>query len=111
MGLFVLGVLRGLCGFCARVELGGFGACGVFASRFISLLLLLSRFLLSLLVLLSSACPLSLWLVLGFLLGLLFPFPLRTICERKGTRFCPCVLSCPVVGCISLVPCALLLAF
>ena len=51
---------------CVREWLGGFGACCVFAlvfplfaSRFISLLLLLSLFLLSLLVLLSSACPLA----------------------------------------------------
>ena len=41
MGLLGLGALRGLCGFCVRVELGGFGACGVFASVFLLLLLLL----------------------------------------------------------------------
>ena len=34
VGLFGLGTLRGLCGFCARVELGGLKACGVFASIF-----------------------------------------------------------------------------
>ena len=32
VGLCCLGALRGLWGFCTRVELGGFMACGVFAS-------------------------------------------------------------------------------
>ena len=32
VGLCGLGALRGLCGFCARVELGGLKTCGVFAS-------------------------------------------------------------------------------
>lgn len=32
VGLCCLGALLGLCGFCARVELGGLEACGVFAS-------------------------------------------------------------------------------
>ena len=32
VGLCCLRALRGLCGFCARVELGGLKACGVFAS-------------------------------------------------------------------------------
>ena len=42
------GVLRGLCGFCARVELGGYMTCGVFASILSSFVLfcpLLSSFL------------------------------------------------------------------
>ena len=76
VGLCCLGGLRGLCGFCTRVELGGLKVCGVFASVFIflaficcSLLLLLSRFRLPLLVLLSSACPLSLWVVVSFSLS------------------------------------------
>lgn len=34
VGLFVFGALRGLWGFCARVELGGLEACGVFAPVF-----------------------------------------------------------------------------
>ena len=42
--------LRGLWGFCARVELGGLKACGVFAFRFI----LLSFFVLRFVLLLSS---------------------------------------------------------
>ena len=47
-GLLVLRALRGLCGFCARVELGGFMTCCVFASVF--------RFF-SVFVLLLSFCP------------------------------------------------------
>ena len=53
VGLFVLGALRGLWGFCTREWLGGLKACGVFASIFAFLLLLLSLFQLPLLVLLS----------------------------------------------------------
>ena len=34
MGLCWLGALRGLWGFCARVELGGYMTCGVFAPIF-----------------------------------------------------------------------------
>ena len=58
----------------------------MFASEFLSLLLLLSLFLLSLLVLLSSACHLSLWVVLGVLCGLLFLFPLRYMRKKKGRK-------------------------
>ena len=42
MGLCWLGALRGLWGFCARVELGGLKDCGVFAFAFLSLSLFLS---------------------------------------------------------------------
>lgn len=35
VGLYCLGALRGLWGFYVRVELGGFGACGVFAFIFL----------------------------------------------------------------------------
>ena len=35
VGLCCLGALRGLCGFCARVELGGYMTCGVFAFHFV----------------------------------------------------------------------------
>ena len=37
VGLCCLRALRGLCGFCARVELGGLKACCVFASLFVLL--------------------------------------------------------------------------
>ena len=101
MGLCCLRASRGLWGFCVRVELGGLKACGVFASVFILLLLLLSRFLLCLLVLLSSACPLSLWLILGFLsFGVVVSFSLSDGFrhKKKGRKgFAPCVLSSCVV--------------
>ena len=65
VGLCCLGALRGLCGLCTRVELGGFRACGVFASiyPFICLCLPFSfslclRFL-SFFALVVFACPLS----------------------------------------------------
>ena len=54
VGLCRSGALRGLCGFCARVELGGLEACGVFASVFLLLLLCLPPFML--VVLLCSGC-------------------------------------------------------
>lgn len=103
--LYGFGVLRGLCGFCARVELGGLEACGVFASilssfvlflvlSYVLLLLCLPFFLSSLLLLLSlfllsSACPLgclasALGLVLSLCGLLLFPFPLRMYGQKKG---------------------------
>ena len=53
VGLYCSGALRGLCGFCVRERLGGFRACGVFASVF--------RFF-SVFVLLLSFCPSLVWL-------------------------------------------------
>ena len=98
VGLCCLGALRGLCGFCARVELGGLKACGVFAFviplfafLFTSLLLLLSRFLLSLLVL----CLSSLFVLLHCLCCFLFPFGLHA--KRKDAKCFLCVLSCPML--------------
>ena len=82
MGLFVLGALRGLCGFCARVELGGYMTCGVFAYVF---LLLSSAFLL----LCLSSGALSL-LLLGLSSRLVFPalslcflFPFRMYIQKE----------------------------
>ena len=114
MGLCGLRALRGLCGFCVREWLGGFGACGVFALVFFFFALIFHSFAL----LLSScfaSCPFTFFalvvfacpLALSFLLCLcvfLFPYGLYA---KKGAI--PCVLSCPVV-CVSLVLCALLLA-
>ena len=116
--LYGFGVLRGLCGFCARVELGGYMTCGVFASLlssfvlflvlyfvlYLVLLLLCSPFflpsllLLLSLFLLSSACPLgclasALGLVLS-LCGLLFLFPLRYVRKKKGRNSLRPLLSC-----------------
>ena len=88
--LYRLSALRGLCGFCARVELGGFGACGVFCLSFCQIVLQIV-----LLLVLFCSCPAwllscSLSCFLGFvawllaLVGLLFLFPLRTIHKKKG---------------------------
>ena len=99
-----------------REWLGGFGACGVFASLFLLSSLCLPLFfsfypafmlfvLLSLLVLLSSACPLSLWLVVGFLLfGLLFLFPFRTMSKKKGRKGL-LLASSLGVSCVALFGC------
>ena len=100
MGLCCLGALRGLRGFCTRVELGGLKACCVFAFllsfclspfafRFISLRLLFV--LLSFFALVVFLCPLalSLWL---FGCGCCFLFPFGIYAKRKGAP-CWCVLS------------------
>lgn len=109
VGLFGFGALRGLCGFCARVELGGLGACGVFASIY-SFICLYLPFVLSLYLLLSScpcvcspfACPLlalSIRVVLCvfWVCGCFLFFPFGIYAKRKGAK-CFCVLACPVVG-------------
>ena len=44
MGLSVLGALLGLCGFCTREWLGGFGACCVFAPIYSFICLYFIRF-------------------------------------------------------------------
>ena len=108
VGLCGSGALRGLWGLCTRVELGGFRACGVFASIFPLLCLHFIRFSSSLpsfssLYLLSCfACPLclpclfvlSLWL---FGCGCCFLFPCGLYAKRKGAP-CWCVLSSCVVS-------------
>ena len=117
--LYGFGVFRGLCGFCARVELGGLEVCGVFASILSSfvlflvlyfvlylvlLLLCLPFFLSSLLLLLSlfllsSACPLGclasdLGLVFSLCGLLLFLFPLRMYAQKERAQSVVlCVLS------------------
>ena len=55
--LYGFGVLRGLCGFCARVELGGLEACGVFASILSSFVLFCP---LSCLLFCPLSCPIAL---------------------------------------------------
>ena len=100
VGLCGLRALRGLWGFCARVELGGLKACGVFAFLFVLFLLLFFFFFVcfpALLVLFTSLVYLCyLCGSLGVLLGFLFPF--RAIRKKKGRKgFAPCVLSCPVM--------------
>ena len=92
MGLCYLGGLRGLCGFCARVELGGYMTCGVFASnfclfalpfviRFISLRCLLSFFAL---VVFICSLALSLWF---FGCGCCFLFPFRMNTQKERAQF------------------------
>ena len=116
VGLCCLGALRGLCGFCARVELGGLKDCGVFASAFIfsssAFILSSSAFhLLRLssgaLSLLSSACPVCLFCLFLCLCGsLCFLFPLRYMHKKKGRKVfslrplfvcCVCSNSCNVI--------------
>ena len=98
--LYGFGVFRGLCGFCARVELGGLKACGVFASILSSFVLFLVLYFVLYLVLLLlclpfflplcscflclSYCPLLvLSLCLPSLCGLLAFFPFRTASDTK----------------------------
>ena len=106
--LYRFGVLRGLCGFCARVELGGYMTCGVFASilsllpmfyllrpcfiSFASVFLLLRLSFVLFLVLFAPAffaCPLVLSLC-----RLLFLFPLRMYAQKERAQSVVlCVLS------------------
>ena len=87
VGLFVLGVLRGLCGFCVREWLGGLKARCVFASVFI---LLCSCFYLVSSFLGLSSCPLLVLslcgLLLGFFLGCCFFFPYGLYAKKKGRK-------------------------
>ena len=104
--LYRLRSLRGLCGFCARVELGGLKACGVFASilslspmfylfciRFSSSSPIFEGF--AFVILCLSSCLPCLFLCHCGVCVFFFPFGLYA--KRKGAP-CWCVLSCPVVG-------------
>ena len=104
MGLCCLGALRGLWGFCTRVELGGLKACGVFAPVFhlLPISFCLSFYLFApafcpvflLFVLLCSGC-FSLFSLLICVCCFLFPFGLYA--KREGAP-CWCVLSSCVVS-------------
>ena len=98
VGLFVLRAFCGLCGFCARVELGGLKACGVFAPIFIffvcvfafilSVFLSLSLFLSFVLVSLCLMCfACSLVLSCLFLCLCVFFFPCGLKDKKKGRKF------------------------
>ena len=104
--LYGLRSLLGLCGFCARVELGGLKACGVFASilslspmfylfciRFSSSSPIFEGF--AFVILCLSSCLPCLFLCHCGVCVFFFPFGLYA--KRKGAP-CWCVLSCPVVG-------------
>ena len=101
VGLCCLGALRGLCGFCARVELGGFGACCVFASIFPLLCFRFCPFVLVSLCLLSFACPLSCLssfvcscVLCGFCCCFFFPHGLHAKKERAQILASSLVLLC-----------------
>ena len=108
VGLCCLGALRGLCGFCTRVELGGLKVCCVFASAFHLLCPCFCPFVLVSLCLLSFACPLSCLssfvcscVLCGFCCCFFFPFG---IYAKKGAISCvlsfvccECSKSCIVV--------------
>ena len=95
VGLCCLGGLRGLCGFCTRVELGGLKACGVFASIY-SFICLYLPFFLSLylhLVLLSFvglvAFRFSLFVLWFSLWVFVFSFSLTDYTQKeRALRFC-----------------------
>ena len=98
--LYCSGALRGLWGFCTRVELGGLKACGVFAFLFI---LFAFRFIL--LPCFWGFAIVAPWLVLlsclscfVFVVGVAFSLTDYTQKERAQVL---CVLSCPVVCCWS----------
>ena len=99
VGLCCSCALRGLWGFCTRVELGGLKALGVFPLIYPSIypFICLSFYLFTcFLSCLSSLCPALLWLffVVIFLdLCLCFLFPLRYI-RKKGRNFLRPLLSC-----------------
>ena len=81
VGLYFLRALRGLCGFCVRERLGGFGACSVFCLSFSSLVLLSCFRLLSCLASCLACFPalclvfLALWLGFWCWLGCWLSFP------------------------------------
>ena len=96
MGLCCPGGLRGLWGFCTRVELGGYMTCGVFASVFLLLLLCLPPF-----VLCPSLVWLSLLVLLSCLSGFVFvvSFSLADYAQKERAQsVCPLrpLLSCCV---------------
>ena len=109
MGLCWSGALRGLCGFCARVELGGLKACGVFASVFIFLSSLLGLCLCCprLVLLFAFALFVSLSVFVsccGYVVG--FSFSLSDYTQKRGRKGFPlrplfvcreCSNSCNVI--------------
>ena len=109
--LYGFGVLRGLWGFCVREWLGGYMACGVFASIFSFFhLLRLSSGALSLL---SLACPLgclasALGLVISLFVGCCcFFFPYGRMRKKKGRK----VFLRPLLSCCGLLFPLLLFGF
>ena len=86
-----LGALRGLWGFCARVELGGYMTCGVFApifSFFSSSPHIFCGFAFVVLGLFSWLLGFCSWFCLFSLCGLLlFLFPFRMYTQKERVQF------------------------
>ena len=88
VGLCCLRALRGLCGFCARVELGGLKACCVFAFLFVSLPLFLSFLpLFYLFAYLQGFAFVVLVLSAFVALSLCLLFPLRMYRQKERAQF------------------------
>ena len=107
VGLYCLRALRGLCGFCVRERLGGFGACGVFAPVFHLLPLVLSfcpAFLLSVFLSLFVlfACLVCSCVLVAFVVVSLSLTDYTQ--KERAQSVVPCVLSCPVM-CVALSGC------
>ena len=96
MGLFVLGALRGLWGFCARVKLGGFGTCCVFASLF------LLSFLCLLAIDALCFCLSSCLVFVLFVFVVVVSFSLSDYMDKKKGR---AVLVRPLLSCCGLLRC------
>ena len=78
--------LRGLWGFCARVELGGLKACGVFAPIYPFICLSFCPCCLILVILPILSIVALCGLVLGFFR---FFFPFGLYAKREGAKCCP----------------------
>ena len=83
--LYGLRSLRGLCGFRARVELGGYMTCGVFAPIFSFFHLI--RLSSGALPLLSSACPLGCLVCSCVIVGFVFSFSLSDYTQKERAQF------------------------
>ena len=93
VGLLGFGGLRGLCGFCARVELGGLKAHGVFASIYSFICLRFSSFILVFALLL---CSLHIfWGFVFVVLGLSSCLPCLFLCGCGFLWVCCCFLFFP----------------
>ena len=105
VGLCCLRALRGLCGFCARVELGGLKACGVFPSIYPFICLSFYLFTCFLSFALSALLWLSFFVLLHCLCGSLgvvvVSFSLSDYTQKeRAQRFCPLR---PLLSCCGLV--------
>ena len=103
VGLYCLGALRGLCGFCAREWLGGLKACGVFASvfSFCPLLFFFFAYLQGLCFVILFLSSLPALFVLVSLWVFVFSFSLTDYTQkRKGAKVCPLRPRLSCCGCL-----------